>query len=107
MSAVERARLEVEIGGYLDGGDVRRATEVAVRGFAPEILGWLHATQGGADDANDAFAMFAEDLWKSLARYDRRCSVRTWCYMLARHAAYRVRQARAFRHSRPQCVSRL
>ena len=90
----QRQRVEAEVGASLERGDLRRATELAVRGFGPEILGWLHATQARPEDAGDAFAAFAEELWKSLGRYDRRCSVRTWCYMLARHAAYRVRQAR-------------
>jgi len=54
----------------------------------------LHATMAPGEAA-DAFSLFGEELWKSLRRFDGRCSVRTWSYMLARQAAYRVREARA------------
>lgn len=54
-----------------------------------EIFGWMLASLSESDAA-DAFSLFSEDLWKSLARYDGRCSMRTWCYMLARHAVSRV-----------------
>jgi RNA polymerase sigma-70 factor (ECF subfamily) len=45
----------------------------------------------GEADAQDAFSRLSEELWRSLSRFDGRCSVRTWCYMLARQAASRVR----------------
>lgn len=86
---------DVELRALLDAGDHGRATELALRSYGAEILGWLHGTSRSETDAADAFALFAEELWKSLRRYDGRCSPRTWCYMLARHAAYRVREARA------------
>ncbi len=45
----------------------------------------------------------SEELWKSLSRFDGRCSVRTWCYMLARHSAIYLRSLP--RHQREQLVS--
>lgn len=59
-----------------------------------EIFGWLLATLPSETDAADAFSLFSEDLWKSLARHAGRCSIRTWCYMIARHAVSRVLEAR-------------
>ncbi|MCE9572711.1 MAG: hypothetical protein K8W52_06100 [Deltaproteobacteria bacterium] len=90
-----RAALEDELRALIASDKLDDATARALRGFGPEVMAWLHATVGGETEASDAFALFAEELWKSLRRYDQRCSMRTWCYMLARHAAYRVREARA------------
>ncbi len=72
-------------------GEVARATEEAIRTYGPELIGWLCAILPTEADGYDAFSRMSEQLWNSLPRFDGRCSVRTWCYMLARHAAARVR----------------
>jgi RNA polymerase sigma-70 factor (ECF subfamily) len=69
--------------------------EEVLEGYGAEIFGWLLATLSSDTDAADAFSLFSEDLWKSLARHQGRCSMRTWCYMLARCAVSRVLEARA------------
>jgi RNA polymerase sigma-70 factor, ECF subfamily len=71
-----------------------RSAERVLREHGPEIFGWLLATLASDAEASDAFSLFSEDLWGSLARHAGRCSMRTWCYMLARHAAAKVRDAR-------------
>jgi RNA polymerase sigma-70 factor (ECF subfamily) len=76
-------------------GEIDRATAEALRIYGPELLAWLCATMPTEVDGYDAFSWMSEDLWKSLRRFDGRCSLRTWCYMLARHAAIRVRGRRA------------
>jgi RNA polymerase sigma-70 factor (ECF subfamily) len=95
VNDADRAALEAELRELVAAGRLDAATERAIRGYGPEILGWLVATGRSESDAGDAFSRFAEELWVSLRRYDGRCSLRTWCYMLARHAAFRVREARA------------
>jgi RNA polymerase sigma-70 factor, ECF subfamily len=65
-----------------------------LRAHGAEIYGWLLATLPSDTEAGDAFALFSEELWRSLARHQGRCSMRTWCYMLARHVATRVRDHR-------------
>ncbi len=90
-----RAVLERELRALLDAGSFDVATDRAIRGWGPEIYGWLVGVLRDEVEATDAFAVFADQLWRSLARYDGRCSTRTWCYMLARQAASRVRAARA------------
>ena len=67
--------------------------ERVLREHGREIFGWMLASLPGETEAADAFSLFSEDLWKSLSRYDGRCSMRTWCYMLARHAVSRVARA--------------
>jgi RNA polymerase sigma-70 factor (ECF subfamily) len=71
--------------------DVAQATELAIRAYGPELIGWLCSILPSEADAHDAFSRMSENLWRTLPRFDGRCSVRTWCYMLARQAAYYVR----------------
>jgi RNA polymerase sigma-70 factor, ECF subfamily len=85
-------------------GEIDRATEAAIRRYGPELLGWLLDTLPRAD-AEEAFSNLSLELWRSLARYDGRCSIRTWCYTLARHAAWRIR-ARP-QHGREVLVSHI
>ena len=59
-----------------------------------EIFGWMLSTLPSETEATDAYSLFGEDLWRSLARYHGRCSMRTWCYMLARHAVARTIELR-------------
>lgn len=79
--------------------DPARTVERVLREHGSEIFGWMLASLPAESDAADAFSLFSEDLWKSLTRYDGRCSMRTWCYMLARHAVSRI--ARAARLATP------
>jgi RNA polymerase sigma-70 factor (ECF subfamily) len=89
MDATEREVLEQELSRLADEGDHRRAATLAVRGFGPEILGFLHALHRDEDEAADVFSQFCEDLWRGLPRFERRASFRTWLYVLARHASSR------------------
>lgn len=82
---------ERELRALIASGDIDRATEETLRTYGPELIGWLCSILPNEADAHDAFSRTSEELWKSLRRYDGRCSLRTWCYMLARHAAARIR----------------
>jgi len=75
-----------ELRAMLADGAIERATELALRRYGPEIVGWLRSSIPSDADAQDAFSRMSEELWRSLHRFDGRCSIRTWCYMLARHA---------------------
>jgi RNA polymerase sigma-70 factor, ECF subfamily len=81
-----------------------RATTLALESYGPELVGWLCASLPESD-AHDAFGALAEELWKSLPGFDGRCSVRTWCYMLARAARFRIHASAARRHE--QLVSQI
>ena len=82
---------DAELRELITRGEHERATEEALRSYGPELIGWLCSILPTSADAHDAFSRMSEELWKSLGRFDGRCSVRTWCYMLARHAAARIR----------------
>ncbi len=87
----DRGAREIELRALAASGDYVRATTEALRSYGPELIGWLCSILPVEADAQDAFSWLSEELWKSLLRFDGRCSLRTWCYMLARHAAARVR----------------
>lgn len=74
----------------LDEGDARAAATAAIQGYGPEILGFLRARLRDDTTAGDAFAVFCEDLWKGLPKFEARSTMRVWAYTLARHAADRV-----------------
>lgn len=82
---------DAELRALIMRGEHERATEEALRTYGPELVGWLCSILPTNADAHDAFSRMSEELWKSLRRFDGRCAVRTWCYMLARHAAARIR----------------
>jgi RNA polymerase sigma-70 factor, ECF subfamily len=82
---------DAELRALITSGEHERATEEALRSYGPELVGWLCSILPTSADAHDAFSRMSEELWKSLRRFDGRCAVRTWCYMLARHAAARIR----------------
>jgi RNA polymerase sigma-70 factor (ECF subfamily) len=52
-------------------------------------------------DAQDAFGMACEDLWKGLPHFEGRASTKTWFYTLARNAALRLRRTPGQRNVAP------
>jgi RNA polymerase sigma-70 factor (ECF subfamily) len=82
--------VDARVRTLIDNGEIDAATTLALDTFGAELVGWLCSMLGEAD-AHDAFSILGEELWKSLRVFDSRCSVRTWCYMLARAATSRIR----------------
>jgi RNA polymerase sigma-70 factor (ECF subfamily) len=81
--------LDPRILSLLDAGDLSGAATEALRGYGPQVLGYLTAVLRDDDDAHDVFSQFAEDLWRGLPGFRRECAVRTWAFRLAWHAAAR------------------
>jgi RNA polymerase sigma-70 factor (ECF subfamily) len=94
MTPAEREVLEARLSALLDKRDFARAATALIRGYGPEVLGFLAGIQRDADEAGDLFAEVCEDLWRGLPRFARRSSLRTWFYALARNAAYDRLEAR-------------
>ncbi len=92
-----RPEVETRIAQALQGGDHERAAAEAIRGFGPEILGYLSRVLGSRDDASDAFSFFAEQLWRGMPGFAGRSSVRVWAYRVAWSAAVRLRADAWFR----------
>jgi RNA polymerase sigma-70 factor, ECF subfamily len=86
----QRGALEERIRGYCDAQQWGPAATVALRGYGPEVLGYLSAMCRTETDAAEVFSSFCEDLWKGLPGFRWQSSFRTWAYTLARHALYRI-----------------
>ena len=78
-----------------DQGKHDDAFVLALERFGDEIGGFLAARLYDADRAADAFALFAEDVWRGLPGFRGEASLRTWLYVIARRAAARVVRERA------------
>lgn len=95
MQPEQREELEREIRDLWGRGELQAAAAAAVRGYGPEIYGFLVAFHRQKDDASEVFAAFTERLWRGLPGFEWQCSFRTWAYAIARNTSltYR-RQAR-------------
>jgi RNA polymerase sigma-70 factor (ECF subfamily) len=95
MQLEQREELEREIRGLWDRGELQGAAAAALRGYGPEIYGFLVAFHRQQDDASEVYAAFTERLWRGLPGFAWQCSFRTWAYAIARNTSltYR-RQAR-------------
>jgi RNA polymerase sigma-70 factor (ECF subfamily) len=81
--------LEGRVLDHLGAARLAEAASETVRGYGPQILGWMRASLPAAD-ADDAFGIFCESLWKQLPGFRRDSSILTWAYHLAVGAARRV-----------------
>lgn len=90
MDADERALLERGIDEACGAARWSEAATLAIRGYGPEILGYLLAIGGREQDASEAFSIFCEALWRGLPGFRRESSLRTWAYRLAQRAVSRV-----------------
>jgi RNA polymerase sigma-70 factor (ECF subfamily) len=89
MDRLASATLEAEIDAALRAGRYDEAATAAIKGFGPEIRGFLAATERSEPDAADIFSQFCEDLWKGIPSFRGESSFRTWAYLLARNAGHR------------------
>jgi RNA polymerase sigma-70 factor, ECF subfamily len=89
MSENARAQLERDIRVAFEVGAFDGAATMAIRGYGPEILGYLTVAAGSHSDASEAFSMFCEDMWKGLPKFEWLSSFRSWAYVLAKNALHR------------------
>jgi RNA polymerase sigma-70 factor, ECF subfamily len=85
--------LEGEIGRLRGLGDSHAAATKVVEGYGPEVFGFLVSLLRDEHEAAEAFSQGCEDLWVGFDRFEGRSSFRTWFYVLARHAAARLRRS--------------
>jgi RNA polymerase sigma-70 factor (ECF subfamily) len=93
--ALRRSRqssVESEIVRLLESRDLRGAATLVIREYGPQILGYLTVVTKDADDADEAFGRFCEEMWKNLGGFRRESSVLTWAYRVAWTAALRLTQ---------------
>jgi RNA polymerase sigma-70 factor (ECF subfamily) len=93
---MERPGPQVEIAarGAWERKDYPTAATMVIEAYGAELYSFLLARfTRGSGQADDVFADFAEDFWRSLPTFAWRCSARAWCYKLARSAASRHRRS--------------
>jgi DNA-directed RNA polymerase specialized sigma24 family protein len=75
---------------------------VAISEFGQEILRYLR-TLLPESVVDDAFSIFGERVWRSLPRSERRCSFRTWAFMIASRASVDLLRADGpYAHRHPE-----
>jgi RNA polymerase sigma-70 factor (ECF subfamily) len=84
--------VEDELGQLLAAKAYDRVAARALEAYGDEVYGFLVSYVGGESDAAEVFGQMGEDLWKGLPKFEALCTVRTWLYVLARHAAARFRR---------------
>lgn len=92
MDARSRDALELVIREHCSQGALEAAAEAAVRGYGPEIYGFLGAFHHDEEDASEVWARVSEKLWAGLPGFEWQSSFRTWLYAIARNASIRYRQ---------------
>jgi RNA polymerase sigma-70 factor (ECF subfamily) len=86
---VDGDELEARITAHLDAGDRTAAVTEAIRGYGPQLLGYVHAIVRDDTAAGEVFSIACEDMWKGIAGFRRESLFRTWAYKLTWHAASR------------------
>ena len=83
---------EHELHTAWERGDYDRVATVFMQCFGSDVLAFLCDRLGNATDADEAFSVFAEDLWRGLPGFRWRATLRGWAFTLARNAANRLRR---------------
>jgi len=89
MKPSKPSEVERHIQECVEQGDSSRAVELALSYCRAQIQIWLRTILPAETDANDAFSLFCEDLWKGLPGFRWESAFMTWAYRLAHNAAFR------------------
>lgn len=92
VQADRRDELERIIASRHAAGDMAAAATAAIKGYGPEILGFLYVATGRAQDSAEIFSDYCEDLWRGLPGFRGESAFRTWSYRLAYNALARARR---------------
>jgi len=87
MGEEEPSELEREIHSHHEARDFDRAATAAIRGYGPELMGFLMTFLRDESMASEAFAEASERIWRGLPEFGWRSSFRTWAYMVTRRVA--------------------
>jgi RNA polymerase sigma-70 factor (ECF subfamily) len=72
-------------------GDLRTGVALVMRDLGPRVYGLLMTLLRKREEAaEEAFSLFAENLWRYAGTYRREGSLEAWVYSLARNAAVTV-----------------
>ncbi len=107
MELDDREQLEREIAACCAVSEYATATTIAIKGYGPEILGYLMAATRREQDAAEIFSDYCENLWRGLPGFRGESSFRTWSYRVAYHALARAARTGARRNRRVVAMAEL
>lgn len=89
--------MRATISGVGDTGQDRQYLG-AVEAYGPALARLARAYEADAERRRDLLQEIHFQLWRSLQRFDARCSMRTWVYRVAHHvaASHVLRERRTF-----------
>ena len=99
-------RNEQAIRSAFQAGAHDLAATQAIELYGHEIFSFIGSQLREPHAASDAFSDFSELFWRTLPRFEWRCSLRTWMYLLARRALSRERRDAQKRNRRETELSR-
>ena len=88
--AVQQRDVEAVIAEAVARGDFEAGATAVIQGYGPQVLGYLRAVIRDGEEAEDAFSLFAENVWRGLPSWEGRASARAWAYRVAWNAASRL-----------------
>jgi RNA polymerase sigma-70 factor (ECF subfamily) len=85
--------LERRVEALIAGGDVAAAAAAAIEAHGASVYGYLCSlVPFSEDEAADVYSQWAEDVLRGLPGFRFECSLRSWAFKLAYHAAARHRR---------------
>ncbi len=103
----ERDHIEAGIREALSVGDRSRAATLTIEAYGGEVLAFIEDRVKSGGDAQEVFSELLEDLWESLERFRGDCSMRTWCYLLARRGVTKEWRGLGVRRKREHSSAQL
>lgn len=85
----------------LASGDEEAAAEAALRDHGPAVLRYLRSLLRDPDDADDAFSLFAEQVWKRIGTFRGQGGFEVWLFRIAFREALRFHDSGWKRKRRP------
>jgi len=83
--------VEALLRSLLAARDYGRAAEAVMMEYGPGVRGLLQTLfRRNPDAAEEAFSLFAENLWRHIAGFRGESSIKTWVYCIARNSAISV-----------------
>jgi RNA polymerase sigma-70 factor, ECF subfamily len=82
--------VEARIAEAVAQRDFESAATALIEGYGSQVLGYLRAVVKDGEEAEDAFALFAENVWRGFPTWEGRASARAWAYSVAWNAAGRL-----------------
>jgi RNA polymerase sigma-70 factor (ECF subfamily) len=85
---------DTQIAWHCERANFGGAARLILRQFAHEVRAFLRARTRNRESMEEVYAIFSADVWKGLPQFRFEGPVRSWLYVLARHALSRHAKSR-------------